>query len=140
MFSLTVLTMILAIIRAEIGLRGARDDDTWFFICTTLELTIGKHDQSTAAYYIDNPSSTSSAIIIACLVSYRSLFTGRSRTRHLDTIVVRTPTYSGTINPGPLYTESTVIKLNRDGSKHSLVSHGRDDVMELNTVHMRNDY
>lgn len=46
MFSLTVITMALAIIRAALGLRGFRDDDTWFFICTTIELTTGKPTQA----------------------------------------------------------------------------------------------
>ena len=39
-FSLTVLTMTLTIVRAGIGLRGAGDDDVWFFIYTNIELTI----------------------------------------------------------------------------------------------------
>lgn len=45
LFSLTIITMILAIIRGALGLRGARDDMTWFFLCTTIELTTGKPTQ-----------------------------------------------------------------------------------------------
>ena len=42
LFSLTVITMVISIVRVEVALRGPREDDTWFYICTTIELTIGK--------------------------------------------------------------------------------------------------
>ena len=42
LFSLTVVTMVLSIVRVEVALRDNREDDTWFYICTTIEMTIGK--------------------------------------------------------------------------------------------------
>ena len=42
LFSLTVITMVFAIVRVEVALRGAREDDSWFYLCTSLELTIGQ--------------------------------------------------------------------------------------------------
>lgn len=41
LFSLTLITMVLAIVRVEVALRGPREDDTWFYVCTTVGLTIG---------------------------------------------------------------------------------------------------
>ena len=41
LFSLTLITMILSIVRVEVAIRGPREDDTWFFVCTTIELTCG---------------------------------------------------------------------------------------------------
>lgn len=42
MFSLTLVTMIFAIIRVEIAIRGPREDDTWYYIAATVEITLGK--------------------------------------------------------------------------------------------------
>ena len=42
LFSLTTITMIFAIIRVEVAIRGAREDDSWFYLCTSLEMTIGQ--------------------------------------------------------------------------------------------------
>lgn len=41
LFSLTLITMVLSIVRVEVALCGPREDDTWFYVCTTIELTIG---------------------------------------------------------------------------------------------------
>ena len=45
MFFLTVITMVFSLVRVVVGLRGAREDDVWFFLCATIELTIGKYTQ-----------------------------------------------------------------------------------------------
>ena len=52
MFSLTLVTMIFAIIRVEIAIRGPREDDSWYYIAATVEITLGKHRiyQLTADY------------------------------------------------------------------------------------------
>ena len=49
LFALSFITMILSIVRVEVAIRGPREDDTWFSICTTIELTIGKPSTSPCA-------------------------------------------------------------------------------------------
>ena len=46
LFALSLITMVLSIVRVEVAIRGPREDDTWFYICTTIELTIGKPSTS----------------------------------------------------------------------------------------------
>ena len=41
LFPLTLITMIFAIVRVEVSLRGAREDDLFYFLCATIELTVG---------------------------------------------------------------------------------------------------
>ena len=139
MFSLTIITMSLALIRSVIGLRGIRDDDSWFFICTTIELTIGEHLFAPCSNLLLMilPSSPSTAILIACLVSYRSLSTRHHvKSRPLDTFTVRTATYNGTISRGLPYTDATAIRLG--DSERSLVNHERGENLELDRIYVRN--
>ena len=46
LFALSLITMVLSIVRVEVAIRGPREDDTWFYICTTIELTTGKPSTS----------------------------------------------------------------------------------------------
>ena len=41
-FSLTIVTMIIAIVKVEVTLRGPREDDVFYFLMSTIELTICK--------------------------------------------------------------------------------------------------
>ncbi len=41
-FSLTMITMVFSIVRVEVSLRGIREDDLFYFLCATIELTVGK--------------------------------------------------------------------------------------------------
>ncbi len=139
MFSLTMITMSLALIKSEIGLRGIMDDDTWFFICTTIELTIGKHLYTPCSNSLltIRPSFPSAAILIACLMSYRSRFTRHHvKLTPLNTFTVRTATYNGTFIRGLPCTDATTIKLGN--SEHSLVNHERGKIMDLDRIHVRN--
>lgn len=40
-FSLTLITMVFSIVRVEISLKGPREDDVFFYLCATIELTVG---------------------------------------------------------------------------------------------------
>lgn len=42
-FSLTLITMVFSIVRVEVSLRGPREDDLFYFLCATIELTVGKY-------------------------------------------------------------------------------------------------
>ena len=44
-FSLTMITMVFSIVRVEVSLRGIREDDLFYFLCATIELTVGKWPQ-----------------------------------------------------------------------------------------------
>jgi hypothetical protein len=41
-FCLVAVTMVFSLVRVIVGLRGAREDDVWFFLCATIELAICK--------------------------------------------------------------------------------------------------
>ncbi len=41
-FSLTLITMVFSIVRVEVSLRGILEDDLFYFLCATIELTVGK--------------------------------------------------------------------------------------------------
>jgi hypothetical protein len=41
-FCLVAVTMVFSLVRVVVGLRGPREDDVWFFLCATIELTICK--------------------------------------------------------------------------------------------------
>ena len=40
-FSLILITMVFSIVRVEVSLRGIREDDLFYFLCATIELTVG---------------------------------------------------------------------------------------------------
>ena len=42
-FSLILMTMVFSIVRVEVSLRGIREDDLFYFLCATIELTVGKY-------------------------------------------------------------------------------------------------
>ena len=46
LLSLSLITMVLSIVRVEVAIRGPRADVTWFYICTTIEMTIGNPSTS----------------------------------------------------------------------------------------------
>ena len=119
MFSLTLQAMTFAMIRAELGLQGARDDDILLFICTTVELTV--------------------AILISCLISYRSLCVSHhAKSRPLKTFAVKTSTYNSIFTHQEYpYTEVTAFR--RDGNtERSLMRHEGSEMMELVRVFVRN--
>ena len=45
-FSLTIITMTIAIMKVEITLKDSRGDDVFYFLCTTVELTVCKPSRS----------------------------------------------------------------------------------------------
>ena len=40
-FSLILMTMVFSIVQVEVSLRGIREDDLFYFLCATIELTVG---------------------------------------------------------------------------------------------------
>ncbi|KAL9117203.1 MAG: hypothetical protein Q9187_006262 [Circinaria calcarea] len=121
MFSLTLITMIFSIIRVEISIRGPREDNTWYYLGTTIEISI--------------------AIIIACLVSYRSLFTRD-----------KSPGFSDKAKPGgkllnksypkPAYlpTETNVTQIVGEGSSGSLSPTLGTKAIPLDIIRVRDEY
>lgn len=78
--------------------------------------------------------------MVAFLVSYRSLFTSQTKPRPLRAVTVRTLPYSETSKQGPPYTGATAVNMHREGSENSLVNHQRNEIMELDRIHLRNEY
>ena len=141
LFSLTAITMVFSIVRVEVALRGAREDDSWFYVCTTLELTIGwSFRYFTAPSYIKRLTFRFPlAIIITCIVSYRSLFTtdlwtGSSRRYWAGA----TPLQGNLSMP---YTEVTTERADRkQNDSSSTVMHEEPEVLPLDVIRVRNDY
>lgn len=42
LFSLTLFTMIVAIIRVTLSLRNRREDDSWIYVWAAVEIAVGK--------------------------------------------------------------------------------------------------
>ena len=75
-FCLTLFTMIAAVVRVAMSLKGKREDDSWLFSWSAVESAIGTVPLSMRLLYVKTFLSNSFlinpiAIIISCLVAYR---------------------------------------------------------------------
>lgn len=149
-FSLTLITIVFAIIRVEVALRGVREDDSWFYLGTSIELTVGRLIFF-AFYALLNPNETDNipfpdciAIAIACIVSYRSFFTERAQSRvskHSSD-----PTYLGKSNGHRYYVEAGTDNNNNRTRRYeqkisdsSLRDRVETEVMPLDMINVKEE-
>lgn len=137
--------MIFSLVRVVVGLRAAREDDVWFFFCATIELTIGKYRQIYPTPREFNKLTLSLAILIACLVSYRSLFTQEAKSNSN-----KYTTYAATNrfrkertdrdNPYTQVTNGTAsARRDRSGSESSTIQE-RVEVVPLHMIRVQKEF
>ncbi|KAL8639241.1 MAG: hypothetical protein Q9228_003704 [Teloschistes exilis] len=120
LFSLTIFTMIIAIIKVTLSLRNRREDDSWIYVWTGIEPAVG--------------------LIIASLVSYRALVNkDRKRSRYTPQTTLHSDQkglqYNASGAPSSHGNESQV----RAGQSSSNSSLG-EEVVPLDVIKVRKDF
>ncbi|KAL9577986.1 MAG: hypothetical protein Q9203_007257 [Teloschistes exilis] len=120
LFSLTIFTMIIAIIKVTLSLRNRREDDSWIYVWTGIEPAVG--------------------LIIASLVSYRALVNkDRKRSRYTPQTTLHSDQkglqYNTSGAPSSHGNESQV----RAGQSSSNSSLG-EEVVPLDVIKVRKDF
>lgn len=137
--------MVFSLVRVVVGLRAAREDDVWFFFCATIELTIGKDPKTYPTQREFNKLILSLAILIACLVSYRSLFTQefKSRSNKYNTHATDNPfrkKRTDRSNPYIQVTSGTAsARRDKPGSESSTIQ-DRVEVVPLQMIRVQNEF
>ncbi|KAL8855130.1 MAG: hypothetical protein Q9221_000036 [Calogaya cf. arnoldii] len=118
LFSLTIFTMIIAILKVTLTLRTNREDDSWLYMWAGVEPAV--------------------AIIIACGISYRALVSQEARSNKK---------YSGNSDQRRLRPGTSHAASNATGNE-SRVNAGKwssetsmgEEVVPLDVIHVRKDY
>ncbi|KAL8879035.1 MAG: hypothetical protein Q9198_003275 [Flavoplaca austrocitrina] len=118
LFSLTIFTMIVAILKVTLTLQTDREDDSWLYMWAGVEPAV--------------------AIIIACGISYRALVSKETRSSNK---------YSGNTDQRRLHNDTSHAASNATGNE-SRVHAGKsssdlsigEEVVPLDVIHVRKDY
>ena len=83
-FSLVIITMIFAMVRTIVAVTSlARQQNLWVNLWSAVEADVGKRDHAFVRLYINFSSNmVYVAIIVACLASFRNLFSRENARRH----------------------------------------------------------
>ncbi|KAL8980505.1 MAG: hypothetical protein Q9205_004430 [Flavoplaca limonia] len=118
LFSLTIFTMIVAILKVTLTLQTDREDDSWLYMWAGVEPAV--------------------AIIIACGISYRALVSKETRSSNK---------YSGNTDQRRLHNDTSHAASNATGNesrvhagKSSSDSSIGEEVVPLDVIHVRKDY
>lgn len=141
-FFLTAITMVFSLVRVIVGLRGVREDDVWFFLCATIEVTIGKYYESQSKGLTKLTQSL--AIVIACLVSYRSLFTqeskSKSKSSKYKSYAMANHYHDERTSRSNPYTKVTGTGRNGTSSGSGSTTQDRAEVVPLDMIRVKNEF
>ena len=137
--------MVFSLVRVVVGLRASREDDVWFFFYATIELTISKYHKTYPTAREFNMLILSLAILIACLGSYRFLFTQESKSnpKKYNTYTATNRFRKERTDQGNPYTQVTDgtagARRDRLGSESSTLQ-DRAKVVSLNMIRVQNKF
>ena len=142
-FLLIIITIVFSIVRAQLSMRGPREDDVIFFLCACFELTICESAPlRTHLVPLQNHQSLCDrdleidlqlifvlsliAIIMACVVSYRAWFTAKNRQAAKSTAAIPLRQYQQSNGNDHGHNHSEVFdghKLSQTGQMDSRAMH-----------------
>ena len=126
-FSLTVLIMIIAIVRVAVVYDGdrAQADGAWLYAWSAIEQTVGESLER--PFFLRGISiltccAISLAIIVACIASFRALFTQQDRSQRVaevNKISNDSKKTKSSVALRLMKTASNVLRLGSKSSRHS---------------------
>ncbi|KAL8934197.1 MAG: hypothetical protein Q9216_006027 [Gyalolechia sp. 2 TL-2023] len=155
LFSLTLFTMIVAIIRVTLSLRHEREDDSWIYVWAAIEPAVGKLPPSpfltpqrkvrktplsekTTAFQDPLNQFLRLGIIIACIISYRALLTqGRKSSGYTRQTDHKRLAYD-TATTANSHGNVSRVQAGKISSDSSLK--GKEEAVPLDAIRVRREY
>lgn len=148
LFSLTIFTMVVAIIKVTLTIRTNREDDSWLYMWAAVEPAVGTWycvfywsiswygTLSRKGERIPTNAFIKIAIIIASAISYRSLFSKDYPRKKSSDQYVTKPLRYGASSTQQSQENQNSVECGKESSSFSL----GEEIVPLDSIHVRNEY